>query len=487
MTNKKCPKCRESPESIIHTTFKYHGRGSNRRLRREDNAISLKNEEEDDYLTLHLHDELPMIMCLNPDHHHAEYIERDEEVKKMLILLFKKLKRVVNPLHHNQLEDEDKKQKSYDLETIIGDNYDKKLDSITSGDTSILFECLKGLAIGENKTIEKQREKAVNSQLFLASKNLRRALNPRGSLLRRLLSNALTVLGSDKLNILLCRMGLCYSRQMERRNNASRVEATKAGIFDSIKLSKFAYAILLFDNLGFKNRQGWRKGLGYEQFTILKVVIIDEKELRKSGLYNSNSELELNRKWHNWEEIRSQPESSFESIVKPNDNDTELFAGVVLDIIKGIIKSEVDGVFPSLAECKNLLKTKAYKNGGKPRVWKGDAYYGYNVDSHQNDDELDSEKVIYDVPMHEDLNKNSTVLEILEYVREINEFIINNGEETEGFEHFRPILHDARISMAGDGSPIISAQNIMKKNDNLRNKVTAVFGGFHLMLELYKK
>ena len=274
---------------------------------------------------------------------------------------------------------------------------------------------------------------------------------------------------------------------MERRNNASRVEATKAGIFDSIKLSKFAYAILLFDNLGFKNRQGWRKGLGYEQFTILKVVIIDEKELKKSGLYNSNSELELNRKWHNWEEIRSQPESSFESIVKPNDNDTELFAGVVLDIIKGIIKSEVDGVFPSLTECKNLLKTKAYKNGGKPRVWKGDAYYGYNVDSHQNDDELDSEKVIYDVPMHEDLNKNSTVLEILEYVREINEFIINNGEETEGFEHFRPILHDARISMAGDGSPIISAQNIMKKNDNLRNKVTAVFGGFHLMLELYKK
>ena len=96
LTNKKCPKCRESPESIIHTTFKYHGRGSNRRLRREDNAISLKNEEEDDYLTLHLHDELPMIMCLNPDHHDADDIESDEEVKKILILLFKKLKRVVS-------------------------------------------------------------------------------------------------------------------------------------------------------------------------------------------------------------------------------------------------------------------------------------------------------------------------------------------------------------------------------------------------------
>jgi len=47
--------------------------------------------------------------------------------------------------------------------------------------------------------------------------------------------------------------------------------------FDSHKISKHCYAILMYDNdVGFRNRQGYRTGLGgYEQLTALKIIIID--------------------------------------------------------------------------------------------------------------------------------------------------------------------------------------------------------------------
>ena len=49
------------------------------------------------------------------------------------------------------------------------------------------------------------------------------------------------------------------------------------------------------------------------------------------------------------------------------------------------------------------------------------------------------------------------------------------------------MLEDCRIAMGGDGSPISTAQGIMRNSPELNDKIIASFGGFHLMLEMYKK
>ena len=474
---KKCPQCQKIPSSIIHTFYKTHGRGSNHKLVKITKTISLIHEEKEDYLTLHTQNNPSITVCIIPGQ------DDDQEIRDAMGLIFRKLKGMLNP--HRSLKE---KRKSYDLDSIHGKNYFEKLDSIRKKDVSLLLLCLKSLALGGTIIQGGSRKSTISCQLFAAAENIRCALDPKGSLFRRLISNALTVLGKETQNILLRKVGLCYSRQTEDRNNTARTcDAKKNSVLGTLhELSRHSYAILLFDNLGFKNRQGYRKGLGYEQFTVPKIFIIHEEELKKHNIYNSNNEEQLSRCRQYWKDMRKEAEGSFENIMQPNESDCNLFAGVVLDITKSIIKAESKGTFPSLQDCKELLRTEAFKNGiVSPKVWDGRVYYGQQANSNSSGTK---ERVIYDVPMYKDLNKTSTVLEIMRYLLDINSYILKNGKEgDEFFKDFKPILEEARIAMGGDGSPIISAQNLMRKMENLHEKIIASLGGFHLMLELYKK
>ena len=139
-----------------------------------------------------------------------------------------------------------------------------------------------GDKVDELNSMTKTRKLKIKTQIFVAAENIRFAWAVKGSMLRRLTSNAMTALGNENQIKLFQQVGLCYSWQSEQKNNLKRSEIVRKTVFQSLNMSKHCYGILLFDNLGFKNRQGWRKGLGYEQFIVLKVVLIDEDKLKKT-------------------------------------------------------------------------------------------------------------------------------------------------------------------------------------------------------------
>ena len=155
----------------------------------------------------------------------------------------------------------------------------------------------------------------------------------------------------------------------------------------------------------------------------------------------------------------------------PNENDLNNLANTVIDILKCIIKSELEGVFPSLERSKELLCTQAFREkNAAPKVWNCPAYRGKSneqvVETMEKQDE--EEKVIYDVPMYKDLNTNEAVKDVMQYLLEIRKFILKNGVENTDFSDQKPILEEARIAMAGDGSPIITSQNFMRKEEQLK-------------------
>lgn len=498
-----CPCCHQSPDSVEHQhhTVEVTRRETKRNIN-SVHHIDLNHREKNEYITLHLSGSLPEHISLGPPmpppsssartprttRHNVNHTNEE----KLLVCLFKKLKNVLN--YRQEETNEQRKNKSLNFDQIEGKTHEDKIEYLSKSDGSVLFQCLFYLAVGDEDVVDEKRLKAINHQIYLAAENVRFALNPRGSELRSMMTNFLVAVGNSNemlKNKLLNRLGVCYSRQSEHRKILARNAQKQNHIFDEIELSKFDYAILNFDNIGFKNRQGFRTGLGYEQFTILKVVIIDKKMLMARGIYNKELQNQLCRKEVNWEKVRNDKiECSYEKIVKPDDGDRDRFGGVVLSIIESIILGEAEGKFPSLAECKQSLRSSESETT-KPRTWNAAAYYGYkhNEDIARTiqDEEEGGERVIYDVPMYRDLNKKSTVLDIMKYLCEIKSYILENGKENKEFADFTPILQDARIAMAGDGSPIIAAQNIMRKDDELGDNVMAVFGGFHLMLELYKK
>ena len=170
----------------------------------------------------------------------------------------------------------------------------------------------------------------------------------------------------------------------------------------------------------------------------------------------------------------------------------------MLDIIRTILKAEAEGAFPSLEECQNISKREAFRNGTSPATWFCRSYQGQEEILEESSEEgLEEESepqqqngisVIYDVPMRQDLNKKSTVKGIMEYTQKIASFILKSSENTNDVvTSHTPILQDCCIAMGGDGSPIMAAQNIMREEDNLKSKIIASFGGFHLMLKSYKK
>ena len=80
--------------------------------------------------------------------------------------------------------------------------------------------------------------------------------------------------------------------------------------------------------------------------------------------------------------------------MQPNENDNDLFAGVVLDITHSIIKPELEGEFSNLAEYKELSKSNAFRTGTIPKVWLCTNYHGRSADeeeARQSNSEYESE------------------------------------------------------------------------------------------------
>ena len=185
--------------------------------------------------------------------------------------------------------------------------------------------------------------------------------------------------------------------------------------------------------------------MGYEQFTVLKTVLISNETLQKAKI------LELDRNKKSWVDMRHNPSCSYESILEPSNDDMELLAEVHLSIIEDIVKGECNGIFPALSMARKLLAKNVFRKGQKPTIWESNSYYGRTVAEDEYDNNDSFENIIYDLPMYLDLNKKSTVIEILDYAIKISNKILESSNIED--DRVNPILQDVRIAIAGDGSP----------------------------------
>jgi len=484
---KECPVCNKTPRSIVHSFYEI---GTATRTREaaliEMTDIIYLSSNEVPYITMSLPGKPPSTISL-------EVNGGSPDTECFLEHLFSKLSPILLPFQKSTYTREAHK---LDTDDVIGESYDEKLSSIVTEDKTLLKKLLTKLAFGEARP----NDSSSDAQLFLAAENIRRAKEGRGSMYRRIMTNAFSILGPEARNKILRNFGVCYSRQTEERNDRKRADAVRLN-FKKITLDRNSFAILLFDNLGFKNRQGFRKGLGYEQFTVLKIIVISPDQLRDIKIYEKEGEEVLSRVRKEWADTRDTDEGNFDDIAAPRDEDCNLLASTVYDIVGALLKAEKDGKFPSLSTAKKLLAKDAFRNGRKPTILFCPEYSGRedrsagvqddSDDTHGvtdlDHDKLKTEQVIFDVPMKKDLNKTDTVIDIMEYACDIVISILAGDDIDDNFTRLEPILSDARIVIAGDGSPIISAQNYMRGDEDMKQQLLAVFGGFHLMLEIYKK
>ena len=150
MVKKECPTCKRPPASIIHTSFKLHGRGNNKQLRRVEKDISLLHpDDEPDFLTIQTRHCLPITVCLDPTSFDNDKFENEEKLK----LIFRKLKIVLVPketVSHSSSASQSQRPKSHRRDTFHGKNFFDKMDRIIEDDSSILLQCLSSLALGND-------------------------------------------------------------------------------------------------------------------------------------------------------------------------------------------------------------------------------------------------------------------------------------------------------------------------------------------------
>ena len=194
---------------------------------------------------------------------------------------------------------------------------------------------------------------------------------------------------------------------------------------------------------------------------MLKTIGANEMVLKKKQIYDDHNP--LNRSRCDWSVLRYQNEGrdAYSKIMKPNDNDCNLFASVALDIICSVMRGEEADAFPTLEEYKTLSVTQTFRNGSISKIWFCKSYQGRQEDRTTAanvlpQDEEDRVSVIYDIPMCQDLDKKSTVKTIMEYNQRIASFILPSSNVNEEFSTSTPILKDCLIAMGRDGSPIIT-------------------------------
>ena len=363
-----------------------------------------------------------------------------------------------------------------------GTFWERIVDLIESKKPSLLFQLLMKLAWGDSDLPMHEDENSIHGQIFVALECIEGARSPRNSKFRRILTQAMSILFVTKQMELLKKLRLCYDSKNERKREKKKAfslrERLKKIVFDP-----YCFPILLYDNLGFRNRQGFRKGLGYVQFTILMIVIISYDQLKQIGVYGENCLSRISKKW---ESIRGKKEEGgdYETVLAPNESDLKLFTENTMKIYASIMEAESQGIFPSKEKCKEMLQQDIFRQGEIPSTWFCPEYRGRAQEEESHDG---LEEVHYDLPMQQDLNKTTTVVNILMYfmciVKNMTAIFDPNilSEEI-------PITRDIPAAVCGDGSPTHQGQNWLRRTGRrFRGKVKPFFGGFHLVLELFKK
>ena len=215
---KICPACKEPATSIIHTTFKHHGRGTNKKLCKIENEISLFHpDDEADYLTLQTRNCLPITVCLEPPSECCSP-EHLAEIEGNMQIIFRKMKQILVPKSNFDSSSNNSiiPHSSHQRDTFQGKTFFDKMDRIVhDASSSLLLKCLSSLALGNDcvlSFLDQDRKKKFLTQMFVAAENIRCAIDTKGSRFRQLMTDAFSIMGKTSQCSMLSKLGISYSR-----------------------------------------------------------------------------------------------------------------------------------------------------------------------------------------------------------------------------------------------------------------------------------
>jgi len=413
----------------------------------------------------------------------------DEEKEALLHLFLWLHKKLVKPLHSNIRRDTSK---------LMPGTVEDQLQEIIQKDDNLLLECLQYLALGSTERVNDDSTAGSNikKQCFLAMENIVRASNNKGSALRALMGEyCSTHVKDSNIHILLSKLGVAHSRTRARTiDNSQYIENLKKGP-DLLK-NLLDLVIMAYDNVGFKWRQGFRAKKSHLNYTLIKLIFVPYEELKRRGLYPGDV---TEKNWDNgkdWESERGKDTCTIESVVYPTDKDYDNLAEVREQYLHTVLRLAELKVLPSIAYAKCLLRERKRIIG--TLVIDDDAQIAEAIAA--GDAELIGDyedEVIYDNPMCKDIAKTDVVQELMQYgsdqvLGEMRKLIDDKLPDLLAQKGLHPdtraIMSRSKLKQPTDGGPYgIACDLLYEKDLHSSLNVEPMLGGFHLMLEMFKK
>lgn len=466
-----CPSCGKCIKSVLPVGYHKVGRRGKDSLE-YDSIDILENKLSS--VTI-MNDGIKTTINLGSEREGAALL--DDE-KAALLLLFTFLHNVlVKPLHSSTKVDPNK-----DLENS---NVDDQIFELLTQDDSLLLQCFNNLAMGAGVEMDKSNIRQ-QYQCLVAKENIARAANNKGSGLRSILGRFIELHGGSKsIQSLMCKLGISHSTSTTKDNNtAMHFESLRAGA--NVSGRKLDLVTVAFDNVGFKWRQGVRMKKSYLNYTLIKVIFIPYQTLKDRGLYPDPQHPEKLKSWEgkDWADEKEKADVNGDTVLLPNEDDLEQLAKVHYSVSVRVLSLAEKGILPSVKECKERLR-----NNERITVCSDmDDIEQLVRNNEASFIDHNSEKTIYDFPLNKDPAKKETIADLMRYAAEQIRRRVLESDSEHFMEGIAPIMTRVPISLATDGGPCKIAEDLLLKDESIKSlPVEPVPGGFHLMLEVYKK
>ena len=379
---------------------------------------------------------------------------------------------------------------------------------------SLLHRCIHALAT-QNLIYQEPNDsiafRTQRASTFAATDIIRTSKTRQHGKLQKFMTRQLVAFGAHQgLWKVANRFNICISLDTNRRMAIADVNAAMT---KGITMDRHDLLLLLYDNIGFREKHG------YQQFTALQWIRIEKEKLREWRLYPKEGETDdsvafsegsysgktfsqLRDKSHNWD--IDCHETSFDDVLGFNDDDHKALGESVFKLIDTMLCNFE--YFPTYVEATEIISrvetkkrwkkkyNKKYSAAQDASVSLGDTFEALEINEediarHSYDSIYEASGSSIDKPIQADLNKASTCQMLLNYGMSTREQQLELKAE-EDWEDIRSLVDDIPLFVLGDGNPTEIMTRIIREQQyhaRYYGKVKPFTGGFHFGLEGHRK
>lgn len=345
-------------------------------------------------------------------------------------------------------------------------------------DNRDLTKYIFALATGYDKVdMEKMRQNpSYQSKLlasFVATEMLARINSHKPQRLQLLISDLLNIYKIPvKIERFLTRMRLSADAKT-LQDVASDTICRQA--IQGKKANRWEFIMWIIDNIGF------RKKVGYDQWTIVENIVVTLDQLIEAGIYHQNPDRALSRKRRDLTSLIANEglQCICDKIIVPKTSEIALLSQYSLKHIQYAMEVTV----PSHEECQEMEAEHVFHT---PMV----LHKNLGVELEVQVDEQGRES-IYDrnnmtpQPVHVDLSKGSVVAELSASCSKAAANLVSapNSTRVPDFVRESQPIQNEMTAIVGDGAPVyLSCKMAAEQGDNT-SLAKWFFGGLHYQIE----